>query len=55
MSQPESPPTDVMTLWLEEAARRAAEIDEGKVTLVEAEELERRVRARLNRAPPTLD
>jgi len=28
---------------------------EGKVTLVEAEELERRVRARLNRAPPTLD
>lgn len=34
-------------LWLVEAARRAREIDEGKVKLVSATELERRVRARL--------
>lgn len=34
-------------LWLSEAERRAREIDEGKVKLIPAEELERRVRARL--------
>jgi hypothetical protein len=34
-------------LWLAEAARRAREIDEGKVRLVSSTELERRVRARL--------
>ena len=34
-------------LWLSEAARRDAEIDEGKARLVTSEELERRVRARL--------
>lgn len=34
-------------LWLKESARRAAEIDEGKVRLVKSEELERRVRARI--------
>ena len=34
-------------LWLQEAARRAVEIDAGKVSLVKSEELERRVRARI--------
>lgn len=34
-------------LWLEVAARRATEIDTGRVTLVSAEELEDRIEARL--------
>lgn len=34
-------------LWLQEARRRAREIDEGKVKLVPAEVVERRIRARL--------
>jgi putative addiction module component (TIGR02574 family) len=34
-------------LWSSEIERRLHEIDEGKVRLVEADELERRVRARL--------
>jgi len=34
-------------LWLQEARRRAREIDEGKVKLVSAEVVERRIRARL--------
>ncbi|MBS0557364.1 MAG: addiction module protein [Proteobacteria bacterium] len=34
-------------LWLDEASRRAREIDAGRVKLVTATELERRVRARL--------
>jgi hypothetical protein len=34
-------------LWLKESARRAAEIDEGRVRVVKSEELERRVRARI--------
>ena len=34
-------------LWLSEAARRAREIDDGKVQPVTADELERRVLARL--------
>lgn len=38
---------DAERLWLAEAERRAREIDEGKVELVSAEELERRVQARL--------
>jgi hypothetical protein len=38
---------DIEKLWLREAARRDAEIDEGKARLVTSEELERRVRARL--------
>ena len=33
-------------LWLKEAARRAREIDEGKVRLVSMEELEQRMRTR---------
>ncbi|MEO6076299.1 MAG: addiction module protein [Dokdonella sp.] len=38
---------DVEQLWLHEAVRRAAEIDQGKVQLVTAEELESRVKALL--------
>lgn len=38
---------DAEQLWLEEAQRRAEEIDKGQVKLVSAEELERRVLARL--------
>lgn len=38
---------EIEKLWLREAARRDAEIDEGKARLVTSEELERRVRARL--------
>lgn len=34
-------------LWLEEAARRAAEIDQGSVQLVDAEEVNRRARTLL--------
>ncbi|MDT0617893.1 addiction module protein [Salinisphaera sp. P385] len=34
-------------LWIAEAARRAREIDEGVTQLVSADELERRVEARL--------
>ncbi len=34
-------------LWAVQSAQRAREIDEGKVTLVSAEQFERRVRARL--------
>lgn len=34
-------------LWLDEAVRRAKEIDEGKVKLVSSEEFERRVQALL--------
>jgi len=34
-------------LWASESAQRARQIDEGKVTLVSAEQFERRVRARL--------
>ena len=38
---------DSEAIWFTEAERRAREIDEGKVELVPAEELERRVQARL--------
>ncbi|MBS0571447.1 MAG: addiction module protein [Proteobacteria bacterium] len=34
-------------LWLQTAARRARDIDAGAVRLVEPEQLERRIRARL--------
>ena len=33
-------------LWLDEAERRAREIDEGAVTLVSADELDQRIQAR---------
>jgi putative addiction module component (TIGR02574 family) len=38
---------DAERLWFAEAERRAQEIDEGKVKLVSAEELDRCVQARL--------
>jgi putative addiction module component (TIGR02574 family) len=38
---------EIEKLWLREAARRDAEIDEGKARVVTSEELERRVRALL--------
>ena len=38
---------EIEKLWLREAARRDAEIDEGKAQVVTSEELERRVRALL--------
>ena len=41
------PDSEAEMLWIEEARRRAAEIDSGEVNLVSAEELERRVQARL--------
>lgn len=39
--------SDTEQLWLEAAQLRAAEIDNGQVALVTAEELEQRVQARL--------
>lgn len=35
---------EISQLWLQEAERRAAEIDSGKVTLISAEEASRQVR-----------
>lgn len=43
----ELPPEDLDRLWLEEAQRRSAEIDAGEVTLVSAEEVDRKARALL--------
>ena len=37
--------SEIQQMWLEEARRRAAEIDEGRVQLVSAEELEQRVQS----------
>jgi putative addiction module component (TIGR02574 family) len=36
---------DIAQLWLQEAQRRAVEIDTGKVALVSGEDLERQVQA----------
>jgi putative addiction module component (TIGR02574 family) len=41
----ELPPEDLDRLWLDEAERRAAQIDSGEVTLVSAEEVDRKARA----------
>ncbi len=41
----ELPPGDLDKLWLEEAARRAAQIDSGEVELISAEEVDRKARA----------
>jgi len=41
------PPAEAEQLWAETAGRRAGEIDEGKVHLVSAEELEDRVASKL--------
>ena len=37
--------SEIQQMWLEEARRRADEIDEGRVQLVSAEELEQRVQS----------
>jgi hypothetical protein len=41
------PPAEAERLWADTATRRAREIDEGKVQLVSAEELEDKVQAKL--------
>ena len=41
------PEGEAEALWLDVAARRAREIDEGQVHLVTPDELERRIQARL--------
>lgn len=41
------PPAQAEQLWAETAVRRAREIDEGKVQMVSAEELEERVGSKL--------
>ncbi len=41
------PPLELDRLWLEEAARRAAQIDTCEVELVSAEEVDRKARALL--------
>lgn len=37
--------TDIQAIWLNEASRRADDIDSGKVNLVSGEQLERQVQA----------
>jgi putative addiction module component (TIGR02574 family) len=43
----EFPPQEIDRLWLEEASRRAAQIDTGEVELVSAEDVDRKARALL--------
>ncbi|HVC30612.1 MAG TPA: addiction module protein [Steroidobacteraceae bacterium] len=43
----ELPPQELDHLWLEEASRRAAQIDAGEVELLSAEEVDRKARALL--------
>lgn len=43
----ELPPKELDRLWLEEASRRAAQIDAGDVELVSSEEVDRKARALL--------
>ena len=43
----ELPPQEIDRLWLEEASRRAAQIDAGEVQLVSAEDVDRKARALL--------
>jgi putative addiction module component (TIGR02574 family) len=43
----ELPPEELAHLWLEEASRRAAQIDAGEIALVSAEEVDRKARALL--------
>jgi len=38
------PPQELDPLWLDEASRRAAEIDSGKVILISAEDVDHKVR-----------
>jgi Putative addiction module component len=44
----ESPIAEVAQLWLTEAAKRAAEIDEGLVQLISSEEADRELKEFLN-------
>jgi hypothetical protein len=41
----ELPPENVDRLWIEEAARRAPQIDSGEVELIAAEDVDRKARA----------
>ena len=41
------PPQELDRLWLDEASRRAAEIDAGEVQLVSSEDVDRKARALL--------
>lgn len=43
----EFPPQEIDRLWLEEASRRAAQIDADEVELVSAEDVDRKARALL--------
>ena len=43
----ELPPQEIDRLWLEEASRRAAQIDAGEVELVSAEDVDEKARALL--------
>lgn len=43
----DAPPQDVERLWLDEAGRRAQQIDEEAVVLVASDEVERKARALL--------
>jgi hypothetical protein len=43
----EFPPQEIDRLWLEEASRRAAQIDAGEVELVCAENVDQKARALL--------
>ena len=43
----ELPPKELDRFWLEEASRRAAQIDAGEIELVSAEEVDRQARALL--------
>jgi putative addiction module component (TIGR02574 family) len=43
------PQDELDTLWLDEAERRAADIDNGKVVLVPADEVARKARALLGK------
>ena len=43
------PQDELDTLWLDEAERRAADIDSGKVTLVSADEVARKAQALLKK------
>ena len=44
------PPQELDSLWLDESSHRAAQIDAGEVTLVSAEEVDRKARAIIRRA-----
>lgn len=47
LSLEDLPPAELDNLWLDEAERRAGDIDDGKVQLVPADEVARKARALL--------